>query len=180
MVTTATDKIKEVRELCDRAAWPEALAYAQAWHMETPSDAKALFYQGLALSAMGRYLEAETSYRLALKLDANDFKTWNNLAGLLFEGMKRHADGILCLMQAMKLDPGYKLGWANLASMHGQLGRHQQAMECAERALALDPQMVEAQLHRARAAQLLGRMDIVQAVSEALGKVPPEQFRRAR
>ena len=178
MVTSATDKIREVRELCDQGAWPGVLTFAQAWHTERPSDPKALFYQGLALSTMGRFLEAETSYRRALKLDGNDFKTWNNLAGLLFEGMKRHADGAQCLTQALKLDPGNKLAWANLASMNGQLGRHQQALECAERALALDPHMVEAQLHRARAAQMLGQMDIVQAASEALAKVPPEQFRR--
>jgi len=40
--------------------------------------------------------------------------------------------------------------------------------------------MVEAQLHRARAAQMLGQMEIVQAVSESLATMPPEKFRRAR
>ena len=64
--------------------------------------------------------------------------------------------------------------------MNGQLGRHAEALECAERALALDPQMVEAQLHRARAAQMLGKTEIVRAASEALAQVPPENFRRAR
>ena len=64
--------------------------------------------------------------------------------------------------------------------MYGRQDRHVQALECAERALALDPQMVEAHLHRARAAQMLGRRDIVRAVSEALANVPPEKFRRAR
>jgi len=39
----------------------------------------------------------------------------------------------------MQIDPGNKLGWANLASMNGQLGRHAQALDCAERALALRP-----------------------------------------
>jgi len=89
-------------------------------------------------------------------------------------------EGAKCLAQALQLDPGNKLGWANLASMNGQLNRHAQALECAERALALDPQMVEALLHRARAAQALGRPDIVRATSEALAKVPPEKFKRAR
>ena len=80
----------------------------------------------------------------------------------------------------LKIDPNNPLGWANLASMNGRLNRHEQAQECAERALALDPQMVEAQLHRARAAQMLGRREIVRAASEALAKLPPEKFRRAR
>jgi tetratricopeptide (TPR) repeat protein len=180
MVTMALDKNQEVRELCDRGEWPAVLDFAQNWLVETPDEAKAWFYQGLALAVLGRFMEAETSYRRALKLDETDFKTWNNLAAILFDSLRRPADGAQCMAQAMNLDPGNKLGWANLASMHGQMGRHQQALECAERALALDPHMVEAQLHRARAAQILGQMDIVRAATEALGRVPVDQFRRVR
>jgi tetratricopeptide (TPR) repeat protein len=180
MVASAKDKISEVRALCDRQAWPEVLAFAKQWQTEMPDTAKALFYQGVALSAMGRFMEAESSYRRAVKLDATDFKVWNNLAAVLFDALNRSAEGAQCLAQALKLDPGNKLGWANLASMNGRLGRHRQALECAERALALDPQMVEAQLHRARAAQILGQAEIVRAASEALARVPVEQFRRTR
>jgi tetratricopeptide (TPR) repeat protein len=99
---------------------------------------------------------------------------------LLFGAMNRPAEAAQCLVQALQIDPGNPLGWANLASMNGQLDRHAQALECAERALALDPHMVEAQLHRARAAQSLGKPEIVRAASEALAKLPPEKFRRMR
>jgi tetratricopeptide (TPR) repeat protein len=64
--------------------------------------------------------------------------------------------------------------------MNGQLGRHAQALDCAERALSLNPQMVEAQLHRARAAQALGKLEIVRAASEALAQLQPEHFQRTR
>jgi tetratricopeptide (TPR) repeat protein len=180
MATSSTTKAQQARTLCEQGRWPDALAFARHWHGENPADARALFYQGAALAAMGRSAEAETSYRRALKLDPEDFKTWNNLAALLFDALNQPAEGAKCLVQALKLDPGNQLGWANLASMNGQLGRHVQALECAERALALDPQMVEAQLHRARAAQMLGQMDIVRAVSEALAQLPPERFKRTR
>lgn len=180
MGMSAKDKIREVRELCDQGAWPEVLSYARQWQKEMPREAKAMFYQGVALAAMGRFAEAETGYRRAVMLDDKDFMTWNSLAALLFDTLNRAPEGAQCLAQALKLDPGNKLGWANLASMNGQLGRHHQALECAERALALDPQMVEAQLHRARAAQILGRTEIVRAATEALSRTPPEQFRRAR
>jgi tetratricopeptide (TPR) repeat protein len=180
MVTISTDKVKEARDLCDRGAWAELLSMVQEWQAETPSEAKSYFYQGIALSAMGRYVEADTSYRRALKIDPKDCKTWNNLAVLLFEALKRPSEGAQCLAQALKLDPGNKVGWANLASMSGRLGRHQQALECAERAVALDPHLVEAQLHRARAAQSLGHKEVVRAATEALGKVPLERFRRTR
>ena len=180
MATSSITKAQQARALCEQGKWPDVLAFAQTWHAENPANAKALFYQGVALAATGRFAEAETAYRRALKMDPADFKIWNNLATLLFDALNQPAEGAQCLAQALKIDPGNKLGWANLASMNGQLGRHVQARVCAERALELDPQMVEAHLHRARAAQILGQTEIVRAASEALAQLPPEKFRRTR
>jgi tetratricopeptide (TPR) repeat protein len=174
------DKIVRVRALCEAAQWPEVLAFAEQWQAENPEAAKAFFYRGVALTSLGRLLEAESAYRRALKLDEKDFKIWNNLAALLFGPLNRPTEAAQCLGQALKLEPQNQLGWANLASLNGQLNRHAQALECAERALAIDPQMVEAQLHRARAAQALKKPEIVRAASEALAKLPAEKFRRAR
>ncbi|HZL77377.1 MAG TPA: tetratricopeptide repeat protein [Candidatus Limnocylindrales bacterium] len=178
--TIEPDKIAHARSLCEQGLWPDVLAFAQQWHTENPADAKALFYSGVALASLGRFVEAETIYRRAVKLDEADFKTRNNLAALLFDALNRPGDAVKCLDEALRINPANPLGWANLASMNGQLGRHAQALACAERALTLDPQMVEAQLHRARAAQMLGQPEIVRAASEALAKLPPEQFRRTR
>lgn len=178
--TAEPDKSTHARQLCEQALWPDVLAFAQKWHAENPADAKALFYQGVALTALGRFVEAEKSYRLALQLEAADFKTWNNLAALLFDALNRPGEAVKCLDKALRLHPANPLGWANLASMNGQLGRHVQARVCAERALDIDPQMVEAHLHRARAAQMLGQTEIVEAASAALAQLPPEQFQRTR
>ena len=180
MATSSITKAQQARALCEQGKWPDVLAFAQKWHAENPANAKALFYQGVALAATGRFAEAETAYRRALKMDPADFKIWNNLATLLFDALNQPAEGAQCLAQALKIDPGNKLGWANLASMNGQLGRHVQARMCAERAFDLDPQMVEAHLHRARAAQLLGQTEIVRATTKALAQLPPEKFRRTR
>ena len=180
IVASLENKIRAARELCEKGSWPEVLVFAEQWAGENPTDAKAWFYRGVALAATGRLVDAESSYRRALTLDGSDFKTWNNLAGLLFGALNRPAEAAQCLVQALQIDPGNPLGWANLASMNGQLNRHAQALECAERALALDPEMVEAQLHRARAAQALGKTEIVRAASEALARVPLEKFKRTR
>ena len=180
MPVTFISKPQQARSLCEQDRWPDALAFARQWQVEAPNEAKAFFYEGVALASLGRFVEAETAYHRALALDENDFKTWNNLAALLFDALKQPGEGAKCLAQAMQIDPGNKLGWANLASMHGQLGHHREALECADRALALDPEMVEAQLHRARAAQALGKLEIVRAASEALALLPPEKFKRAR
>lgn len=174
------DKAMHARLLCEQGLWQEVLAFAEKWRAESPEEAKGFFYQGAALAATGRFTEAETAYYQALALDDSDFKTWNNLAALLFDSLNQPAEGAKCLGRAMQIDPGNKLGWANLASMNGQVGRHAQALDCAERALALDPQMVEAHLHRARAAQALKKPEIVRAASEALAKLPPDKFQRAQ
>ena len=173
-------KAEEARELCEKGLWPQVMALAQEWHAENPAEAKALFYQGAALTASGRFVEAETAYRRALELDATDFKTWNNLAGLLFEALKKPAEAIQCMQQALKVDPQNKVGWANLTSMVGRLGRHDKALEYAERALTLDANFVEAHLHKAAAAKALGKTEIVKEVCAALATIEPEKFRRAR
>jgi tetratricopeptide (TPR) repeat protein len=180
MASGSEEKIKAARELCDKGLWPDVLAFARKWRAENPADAKALFFQGVALAATGRFVEAETTYRRALVVDAADFKTWNNLAGILFDSLDKPRDAIRCMERAMKLEPQNKLGWSNLASMVGRLGRHEKALEFADRALALDPQFVEAHLHRAAAAKALGKTEIVQEVSRALAAIEAEKFRRAR
>ncbi len=174
------EKTARARALCEAGQWPEALAFAEAWSVRNSASAKALFYRGAALASLGRLVEAETAYRRALALDANDFKTWNNLAALLFEAMNRPVDAAKCLVQALQIDPGNAHGWTNLASMNGQLNRHAHALDCAERALAIDPHMVEAHLHRARAALALGKTEVVRAASEAMANLPPEKFQRTR
>ena len=173
------DQFAHARALCEKGLWSEVLTFAKKWQQENPAVAAAWFYQGEALAGWGRFAEAETAYRRALALHAGDFSTWDRLANLLFEKLHRPADGAKCLAQALVLDPGNKLGWAKLAGMHSQLGRHEPALECAERALALDPQMAVAHLQRARAALALGKMEIVRATSETLAKMPVEQFKAA-
>ena len=177
---TTEEKIKAARELCDKGLWPDVLTFTQKWHTEDSRDAKALFYRGVALAAMGRFVEAETIYRLALGIDPSDFKTWNNLAGVLFDSLNKPMDAVRCMEQALKLEPQNKLGWSNLASMVGRLGRHEKALEFAGRALALDSQMVEALLHKAAAAKALGKVEIVKKACDALAAIEAEKFRRVQ
>ena len=180
VVLNAEEKVGAARALCEQGRWPEVLAFAQKWRVENPADYQALYYAGLGFGGTGQFAEAEAAYRLALTMDTSDFKVWNNLAGLLYEKMRREAEGIRCMEQALKVDPASKLGWSNLASMVGRMGRHDQALEYAGRAIALDPKFVEAYLHKAAAARVLGKKEIVQEVCTTLAVIEPEKFRRAR
>jgi len=179
MAAGRENRIGTARSLCDLGRWPELLAFAKQWQAEEPAEDKALFYQGAALAAMGRFVEAETAYRRAAALDSSDFKTWNNLAGVLFDSLNKPMEALHCMERAMKLEPRNKLGWSNLASMVGRLGRHEKALEFAGRALAIDPQMVEAHLHKAAAARALGKTGLVQEASRALAALEARQFKRA-
>ncbi|HEY1662137.1 MAG TPA: tetratricopeptide repeat protein [Verrucomicrobiae bacterium] len=178
--SNAPDKIARARELCDQGSWPELLAFANDWRAEEPSAAKAAFFHGLALASIGRFVEAENSYRQALTLDANDFKTWNNLSGVLFDSLDKPMDGLRCMEQALKLEPRNKLGWSNLAGMLGRLGRHEKALEFAGNALELDPHFVEALLHKAAAAKALGRPEVIREVSLTLASLEAGKFRRGK
>ncbi|MDR3378459.1 MAG: tetratricopeptide repeat protein [Verrucomicrobiae bacterium] len=180
MAAGSNPKVQQARSLCDEARWADVLTLARRWQAETTDDAQAFFYEGVALAGLGKFVAAETAYYRALGLDAQDFTTWNNLASLLFNSLKQPAEGVKCLAQAMRLDPGNKLGWANLAAMYGELGRYAEALECAERALALDPDMVEAQLYRGRAGLALGQPELARAACEALAKLSPDKFQRAK
>src|SRR3954471_5310932 len=125
------NQIKAARKFCEEGDWAGLLKFAQAWHENDSDEAKAFFYRGIALASLGRFAEAEASYRLALVKDPKDFKIWNNLAGILFDAMDRPADAARCLEQGLKIEPENKLGWSNLASMAGRMGHHQKALTFA-------------------------------------------------
>ncbi|HEU6448778.1 MAG TPA: tetratricopeptide repeat protein [Verrucomicrobiae bacterium] len=168
------------RELCEQKRWRALLDFAEKWLAENTADAKAHYYLGVAHGALGQFVQAETDFRRAVQLDPRDWKIWNNLAALLYENLKRPADGIHCIQKSLHLNPQNKLGWANLATMVGRLGYHDKAIEYADRALALDGEFVEAHLHKAAAAFSLGKTEIVKEVCETLAKIQPEKFRRER
>lgn len=180
MVLNLEENVRIAREMCELSLWKEVLAFAQQWHMEDPTDYMALYYIGLGFTGLSQFRKAEAAYRRALAIEPSAVKVWNNLAGLLYEFMQCESEGVRCMEQALKLDPDHKLGWSNLATMVGRLGHHEKAIDYADRAIALDSELVEAHLHKGRAALALGKMEIVQEVCQKLASIKPEKFRRPR
>lgn len=174
------EECRAARRLCESGAWSEVLDFARAWQKESPDDHRALYYIALGHSGLGQFVQAETAYRRALALDDSDAKVWSNLGGLLYEHLKRPLDGIRCVERSLQLNPTHKLGWVNLAYMVGRLGHHQHAINFADRAIALDSQLVEAYLHKGAAARALGKNEVLREVCGALSAIPPEKFQRAR
>ena len=173
------DRAKLAGELCEKGLWQEMLAFARKWREENAADYRAYYYLGLGLTGLRRFSQAEAAYRHALAINPGDFEVWNGLVELLCRNLRRPAEGIQCLEQALKMNPHHKLGWLNLATLNGRMGCHDKALECAARAIALDRKFVEAHLSRAAAARALGKMDVVQEVCRELGTLEPEAFRHA-
>jgi tetratricopeptide (TPR) repeat protein len=180
MVFNSDANAASARTLCEKNSWRELISFAEEWRRQEPADHKALYYLALGFSGIGQFSNAETAYRRALEIDPSDAKAWCNLAGILFENMRRPAEAIQCIESALQKNPNHTLGWANLASMFGRLGHHEKAMACADRAISLNPLMVEAWLHKGAAALSLGKKEIVRQVCQSLAAIPPEKFRRAR
>jgi tetratricopeptide (TPR) repeat protein len=180
MGPNSEEKVRNAHEMCEKESWHELLAFAQKWREENPADYRTLYYIGLGLSGTRHFPEAETAYRGALALETTDARVWNNLGGLLYERLRRPVEGIRCLEQGLKMDPHNKLAWSDLAGMVGRQGRHAQALKYADRAIALDPKLVEAYLHKGAAAKALGKKEIVREVCHKLATIEPEKFRRAR
>jgi len=180
MVTTPDEKAMHAHALCEKRRWDQVLSYALTWHANEPMDHKALFYAGLGFTGLGNYAQAEVMYRQALEIDPTDTKVWNNLGGILFEYLRRPNDGIHCLEQTLKLNPDNKFGWLNLAAMVVNMRMPERALVYADRALALDPGLIEAYLCKGAAARELGRTVILQQVCENLSKIKLENFRPAR
>ncbi len=180
MVLNSEANAASARKLCEKQSWRELIDFAETWHAQDPGDHKAHYYLAIGFSGIGQFSNAEAAYRRALQINPSDPKVWCNLAGILYENLRKPAEGIHCIEHALKIDPAHKLGWANLASMLGRLGYHDKALTCADRALALDPQMVEAHLHKGAAALALGKKEVVKETCDALAAIPPEKFRRAR
>ena len=179
MESTKAARDRTAAEMCHKGRWRELLAFAQKWCGESVADHRAHYYLGRSWSGTGQFARAEAAYRQALAMEPTDFEVWSELTELLFKKMRRPAEGIQCLEQALQTNPQHKLGWLHLATMTGRMGRHQQALECAEQALALDPKLVEAYLSKAAAARALGKMDIVREVCHELATFKPDSFHRA-
>ncbi len=179
-MTIMADEVHAARHLCETGEWPELLDFARTWQKNNPEDYLAFFYIAIAHGELGQFLQADTAYRRALALNDSDAKVWSNLGELLYKRLRHPLEAIRCMEQSLKLDPTDKLGWVILARMVGQRGHHDQVMAYADRALALDPQFVEAYLHKGTAARALGKMDVLAEVCEALSAIPPEKFQRAR
>jgi predicted O-linked N-acetylglucosamine transferase (SPINDLY family) len=108
-----------------------------------PDDAETLSVLGLALHDLGKFVEAATQCRNALKLDPNHAAAHNNL-GLALHSLGLYEQSAASCRQAIALRPNFAEAHNNLGNALIDVGQLYAAMQSYRRAIELKPNFAEA------------------------------------
>lgn len=113
-------------------------------HCETSDDHCAvLLFTALSYSELGQAESAMQTYYALLRHDNTRSYAWSNL-GLLYKKQGKHKDALGCFANAVKYDDKNPYAYNNIASTCFALGDYAAAIEHADRALALKPDLYQA------------------------------------
>lgn len=131
------------------------IAAGESHRLAAPQDAQTWNSLGLAEQALDHIVQAETCYRRALALDALAVEPLVNLA-TLFEEQGRFEEAAILLEGGVRQHPTDARVWSNLGVKRLALKEAARAIECFERAMALDPTLASARLYAGIARLLCG------------------------
>lgn len=109
-----------------------------------PNDPECLNNLGLVLAHEKRVVEAEEAYRQALTLKPDYVHCCDNLAALLLE-QERFEEAVTYFHQAVEGDPKDRAAHFQLGLAHLKLKENAAAEKAFRSALAIDPELIEAQ-----------------------------------
>ena len=122
----------------------EALAAYRTAQQQAPEDCRPRYGAGLALYHLGRPDEAEKAYLRALQMCPNYADALADLAELRLD-QERYEDALELSQSAVNLDPGHADAWTRRGRALYHLGRANEALQSLDRALAVNPNLGEAQ-----------------------------------
>jgi ribosomal protein S12 methylthiotransferase accessory factor len=96
--------------------------------------------RGVALKDLGRFAEAQVALSKASAYPEPHPEVFN-LLGFCFFKQEQYEDAIQAFSQAIKLDPGQAINYANIGTNLRELGRMDEACEMYSHALELDPSL---------------------------------------
>ena len=108
-----------------------------------PNPAVAHGNQALALAEAGKFQEAESHFREALRLDPNYVRVHNNFGNALVQ-MGRVAEGTFHYREALRLKPDHAHAHSNLAHVFNLQGDPEQAEVHCRTALRNQPDLLQA------------------------------------
>ena len=131
---------------------------------------------GVVLEREGKWNQAVTHYREALRLNPAHPDAYNNLGVVLIK-QERLKEAISYLRRAVRLTPGFAKAHNNLGKALQDLGRVDEAIGSYQKAVQLRPDFAEALNNLGTAFEKKGRLDeAVAAYQEALRFKPDYAF----
>lgn len=123
---------------------------------------------GLALSFSGQHARAVECLRKASRLNRADPSVWDHL-GIALQRVRDHGGAASAFRNALRLAPASAPGWVNASCNEFEGGNAAEALRYAQRAIALDPHLPEAQVALGNALAGLGRRDeAIAALTQAV------------
>lgn len=171
-VLCATIGAQVGRSFAEQAA-EESLRQALAWVYEEPDKAWARVSMGDAYVALGRYNDAITSYKTALRLEPGNVLAMNGMA-YAFLGIRKPEEALPFLLEALRTDPA-KGDLPSLAYVYMTLGMNKEALETFDSILKKDPRNLE--MLNSRGQVLLGMGENEKAVASFLAAIKIDQAR---
>jgi len=98
---------------------------------------------GAALTGQGKFGEAVSNYRQALKFDPNLAGVHNNLGNVL-GALGKHEEAIASYQQALKIQPDFVGGYLNLGNVFMILHKLEEAVASFQQALKISPNIAQA------------------------------------
>jgi tetratricopeptide (TPR) repeat protein len=130
--------------------------------------------QAVALHQAGRVPEAERIYRQVLSLDPNHADALH-LLGLIAHHAAHREEALKLIGRAIGVAPGVPLYHMNVSKVYRALGRLDEAVASASRAVQLNGHFVEAVVELAAALRSAGQLDEAERVSRRAVALAPDR-----
>jgi tetratricopeptide (TPR) repeat protein len=166
-------KIEKARQLLAEAGKSGAAAAKKSSSGRQMAFAEEM-HHAEQFAKSGDSKRAEDIYRRILKDDPNHVEAARLLARIAAEG-SHFEDAEVFLRHALSVAPDYTRLWVDLANVLGDLQRHAESLECAEKVLELAPDMAESHVVYASALGANGRhTEAIRSYEKAL-QISPEK-----
>lgn len=134
-------------DLRQRGELDEALRVCTSFMADNFEHVPALTLAAHILIDADRIGLAQPLLKLASKLDPNSSVIWNNL-GLCYQEGSDMAEGEACLIKALHRNPSDPYALNNLSQIYVNSAQPDKAINCAERAIEIDPNVSDAHYNR--------------------------------
>lgn len=104
----------------------------------------------------GKYDQAVSAYREAIRLKPDLAEAWNNL-GTTYYSLGEYQQEISAEQEAIRLKPDAAEPWVNLGSAYSSLGQYDQYLSAEQQATRLKPDLAEAWVYLGSAHNHLGQ-----------------------